>query len=166
MRTAKTHQGPGPQVFEYLVAMSIVICLAWLAWGDLRKQQAVKNSWRRVRGRIVEAGTRQEMRRMPKTGCLAPMYSPAIRYCYTVGDREYTGTRISFNNDRTMWYSKRSWAASRGRKWKTGRIVDVYHDPDNPARACLAPVTGVPYLYLFFLILWMAVLTLFGVIMH
>jgi len=153
-------------VLEYLIAMSIVAFLAWAVWGDLRAQWAVKNSWRKVRGQIIEAGTKEQVRRMPKTGCLAQMYSPAIRYRYAVGDREYTGSKISFNNDRTMWYSRRRWAASRGRKWKTGKVVDVYHDPDNPARACLVPVTGVPYLYLFFLILWMVVLTVFGVIMR
>ena len=152
-------------MLEYLIAMSIVAFIAWLAWGDLRKERSVKNSWRKVKGQITEVGIKEEIRQMPKSGGMAPMYKPAVRYRYTADSREYSGSKISYNNDSTMWYSSRKWAVSRGSKWKAGKIVDVYYDPDNPQRACLVPVTGIPHLYLFFMLLWMIVLTLVLVIM-
>ena len=105
------------------------------------------------------------MRNMPRTACQAQMYCPAVKYHYRVGDTDSSGTKITYNNDNTLWYSSPRWAASRGRKWKTGRSVDVYYHPDNPAHACLVPISGVPYLYLFILILWMVVMTFASIIL-
>ena len=154
-----------PESIQFIIAFSIVGFLAWLAWGDLKKQHAVKNSWDKVKGTIIEAGIKDDMRNMPRSGCQAQLYSPSVKYLYRVGDRDFTGTKITYNNDDTLWYSSPRWAASRGRKWKTGRTVDVYYHPDNPARACLVPVSGVPHLYLFLLVLWMAVLVFASIVM-
>ena len=151
-------------MLEYLLAMSIVAYIAWLAWGDLQKQHSIKNNWRKVKGQITEVGIKKEIRPMPKTGCMTQMYRPIVRYRYTAKSHEYSGSKISYNNDRTMWYSSRKWAVGRGNKWKAGKIVDVYYDPQNPQRACLVPVTGIPHLYLFFMLLWMVVLTFIAVI--
>lgn len=154
-----------PESIQLLIVLSVVGFLAWLAWLEVRKQHSIKKAWGKVKGTIVEAGIKDAMRNMPRTGCLAKMYSPSVKYRYRVGDREFTGTRITYDNDRTLWYSSPRWAASRGRKWKTGRPVDVYYQPDNPARACLVPVSGVPHLQLFFLVLWIAVMIFASIVM-
>ncbi|MDH3526767.1 MAG: DUF3592 domain-containing protein [Gammaproteobacteria bacterium] len=152
------------ELLEYLIAYTILGYLTWLAWGDLKKQHTVKKNWGKVKGTIIESGVKDEMGNKPRTGDVCDLYSPSVKYLYRVGDREFTGTKITYNNDNTMWYSSPRWAASRGRKWKIGKRVDIYYHPDNPARACLVPVSGVPHLYLFFLVLWMAVMAFASII--
>jgi hypothetical protein len=153
------------QYLEYVIFYSILGYLSWLAWGDLKKQRAIKKGWGKVRGTIIEAGIKDKMAKVPRTGDPSGLYSPSVKYLYRVGDRDFTGTRITYNNDNTMWYSSRRWAASRGRKWKIGKPVDVYYQPDNPARACLVPVSGIAHLSLFFLALWIVVMTFAGIVL-
>jgi hypothetical protein len=61
-------------------------------------------------------------------------YSAEIAYQYTVGDRHYTGTNISFNDHSNI---DSSLAESTVMRYPTGNTVKVYYNPGDPGEAVL-----------------------------
>ena len=61
-------------------------------------------------------------------------YSAEIAYQYTVGDRHYTGTNITFNDHSNI---NSSLAEKIVRRYPTGKTVKVYYNPGNPGEAVL-----------------------------
>jgi len=67
----------------------------------------------------------------PTTVCMSRIY-----YGYRVGDRDYTGTRVTFN-DLLLHDLDWNWEA----KYEDNRHVTVRYDPTDPAVAVLEPRT-------------------------
>jgi hypothetical protein len=61
-------------------------------------------------------------------------YSAEIAYQYMVGERNYTGTNISFNDHGNI---DSSLAESTVKRYPTGNTVKVYYNPGNPGEAVL-----------------------------
>jgi hypothetical protein len=61
-------------------------------------------------------------------------YSAEIAYQYTVRDRHFTGSNISFDDHGNI---DSSLAESTVMRYPTGSTVKVYYNPDNPGEAVL-----------------------------
>ena len=61
-------------------------------------------------------------------------YSAEVAYQYTVADRHYTGTNITFNDQSN---SDLSLFKEIVRRYPTGKTVKVYYNPGNPGEAVL-----------------------------
>ncbi len=79
--------------------------------------------WPTVTGEIIEVDARRQSRTT----------NFGVRYRYTIDGRAYEGDRI--------WYSRvgRQSASTLNERYDEGDAVEVYYDPDDPARAILQP---------------------------
>lgn len=71
-------------------------------------------------------------------------YSPAITYSYTVQDKRYSSTRVSFN---PIGGSQRSQSQHYVSKFAAGNIAPVYYDSEHPATATLEQGTSTVSLF-------------------
>ena len=63
-------------------------------------------------------------------------YFPSISYKYTVGGKNFSGTKRAFGESSS---SNRAWAAGVVSHYYPGSEVEVYYNPDDPADAVLEP---------------------------
>jgi hypothetical protein len=86
-----------------------------------RRFGGVPEGWVSAPGVVVDERTSRRRRRAPD-GSLQPVRQPIITY------QSADGREITFNS--------RIHAAGMPRP---GALVEIYHDPDEPTRACIAP---------------------------
>ena len=86
------------------------------------------------------------------------MYSPSIRYSYSVDGKKHNGTSISTVDGST---SAKSSVKKTLREYATGTNVTVYYDPEFPNTAVLEPGTG----FLFGLLLKLPLLFCVGAVL-
>lgn len=67
------------------------------------------------------------------------MYSPSVRYKYTVDSKEFYGTKVQSVHSSTS--SKNSVKKTLD-KYAVGNTADVYYDPETPGSSVLEPGTG------------------------
>ena len=65
------------------------------------------------------------------------LYTPRLTYRYRVGSRDYEGTRIDLNRQRSFY--RQSSANAVLEPYNPEREVTVYYNPDRPADALLRP---------------------------
>lgn len=63
-------------------------------------------------------------------------YAAKIRYAYTVGQQEYSATRVSMGDISTSDYD---YIEAIYQRYPHGKVITVYYDPDRPDRALLEP---------------------------
>ncbi len=71
----------------------------------------------------------------PKSG---DTHAPYVGYDYTVGGRAYEAERVGFADVRERGDPAEHLARVRA-SYPVGSAIDVFYDPDAPARACLVP---------------------------
>ncbi|MGY3424911.1 hypothetical protein ACVWZW_005386 [Bradyrhizobium sp. F1.13.4] len=86
---------------------------------------------------IVEEKTEHDNR--PTTSKLVPRYQVDLRYAYRVGKRDFIGTEVDWNG--TMISGLREVAEEGAAKYRPGKSVKVYYDPDRPGQAVLEPAS-------------------------
>jgi hypothetical protein len=64
-------------------------------------------------------------------------YIPKVEYRYAVDGHQFTGTRITFHLDETIY--RKGYAESWVTQYPTGKVVSVYYDPAAPSSAVLRP---------------------------
>src|SRR3954447_17143601 len=86
---------------------------------------------------IVEEKTEHDNR--PTTSKLVHRYQVDLRYAYRVGKRDFIGTEVDWNG--TMISGLREVAEEAAAKYRPGKSVQVYYDPDQPGQAVLEPAS-------------------------
>jgi hypothetical protein len=124
-----------------LVWLGLAFILGGLAWSigfiQLHRSAAAKaeraKSWPRVEGRIVESRIDVDETENSE-GYTTQWFTPVVLYTYEVGGKTHEGKRIRFGATRTSDSKKaEAWAAA----YPIGTVVEVLHDPLNPAEAVL-----------------------------
>ncbi len=112
-----------------LVAALVIfgVVLGGLGLSKYRSGQA-SAEWPTVSG-TISSGRVQSHRRDGRTE-----YMPQVQYSYQVGNRTFTGTRITVSD---VYQRNRGSAEDILRKFPAGATVTVYYDPDDPAMAVL-----------------------------
>lgn len=98
-------------------------------------------SWPKAAGVVTHSEVRTESGSRGKSG-----YRGHVSYTYTVAERRYTGSRISFADTST---SDSIPAQNCVRRYPRGTTVDVYHSPDDPELAVLEPGELSVFMFLF-----------------
>lgn len=107
--------------------------------GVTRKAQA----WPTTPGRIVERGVGEAT--TTASSRAGRYYEPKVKYTYSVGGKEYSGTRIDFNR---AAYNKDS---AEKRVAELPEQVTVSYDPQAPSESVLQPGgAGLPTLVIVF----------------
>lgn len=86
---------------------------------------------------IIEEKTEHDNR--PTTSKLVHRYQVDLRYAYKVDKRDFTGTEISWGG--TIISGLRDVAEKEAAKYRAGKSVKVYYDPDQPGQAVLEPAS-------------------------
>lgn len=115
-----------------LAVVFLVVGLGVLLWGITGSQTAIASQqWPSVPGQVtasrVTSSTDSEG---------ATLYGAEITYTYTINDRAFASTQVSFG-DYTS--SDTDHAEDLTSRYPAERSVTVYYDPQNPARAVLEP---------------------------
>lgn len=130
------------------VAVGLVFALVPLLWG-LRGEWRVLRShgWPAVEGRVTESSVFDDTRRTKNpaakrtTSTETALYVPQVFYTFTVEGRSYSGSRISFTDDRTSDYTA---AQTLVAHYPAQSSVTVYYDPADPELSVLERRGGGP----------------------
>ena len=102
-------------------------------------------SWPSTQGRIVSSAINSVMS-FDIDNPRAENYEPVITYNYAVAGKLHEGKRIRLTG---MTYHK-AWARGIAKRYRVGRTVTVYYDPDSPEKAVLERGTdGIAYFVMF-----------------
>ncbi|MCW5592764.1 MAG: DUF3592 domain-containing protein [Burkholderiales bacterium] len=101
-----------------------------------RSQSSQAARWHKATGRVVASRTEGRGSRANPGAVSVLVYEPVVEYAYTVGGREYRGTRLSFG---ASVAATKSWAEGKAAAYPVEREVTVHYDPSNPAEAVLEP---------------------------
>lgn len=120
---------------------------AGFVFGETRQRRWLASlaPWPRVRGEVVSSSVEPfdgGHRRSWYNGMIQEVvhsYMPVVEYRYTVDGRNYLSRNIQA--DMTIAGSER-YAQRYVDRFAPGTIVDVMHDPENPARAALETTSG------------------------
>lgn len=145
-------------VFVFVAPIVIVLSIAAVAkYIEVWRAR----SWVAARGRVTRSKPGVRERRRPSGSKLPEdpelVNVPDIAYAFDVGDRRYTGTRISLGED-----NGESDIAGTLARYAVGREVTVYYNKDNPDEAVLErePPRG-----LFAAVAWLIALLTTGAIL-
>lgn len=115
--------------------LPVVAGLVLTGWGTRQLYQGVRSrGWPTTDGDVVSTTIRTSSSQADAAG---RTYFPRVRYEYTVGDREYVGSRLSFGG--TSGYGTRRAAEEAIDQYEEGTDVAVHFDPDRPGLAVLQP---------------------------
>lgn len=110
----------------------VVGCVLLIPVGYQTLQSARESShWPRTQG-VIDRSVVEVVEQRDGSN----MYFARIRYTYTVGDSQYTGTRIRFGTENAGTVSSDQ-AERLTRRYPVTQIVDVYYDPASPEIAVL-----------------------------
>jgi hypothetical protein len=105
----------------------------YAAYTKLKVKQTL--AWPSVIGTITSSTLFKKSENDSISGSANTFYGAKIVYKYTVGKRVLRGLKISAGGELNTSMPGR--AEARLRKYPEGREVDVYYNPDSPARSCL-----------------------------
>ncbi len=126
-------------IFVILLAIGIGL----IGWGvQLLRKAKESEHWPTASGEIKLS---EVERRVDNDGKRSVKYYPNVVYDYTVSGRTYTSNCVSSINFGTT--SPKGHALETTRKYRVGRKVKVYYNPDDNSSAVLQPgVTLVNYM--------------------
>ncbi|MGY4509935.1 hypothetical protein ACVIN2_003389 [Bradyrhizobium sp. USDA 3650] len=138
----------GVPLFAFAVPIIVLVGGVFLAADYVRTRRLASASlrWPTAAGRIthcdvieeiVEEKTEHDNR--PTTSKLVHRYQVDLRYAYRVGKRDFIGTEVDWNG--TMISGLREVAEEGAAKYRPGKSVKVYYDPDQPGQAVLEPAS-------------------------
>lgn len=115
----------------FLIAAGVVTALlGLLGLAELRRSR----NWPAVTGEVLSATVRRRFT-TPASGPPASHLSRAeVLYRYRVGEQDYHGHIIELGG---RFRQTPAMAARQAVSYRPGEPVTVYHDPNNPGRACL-----------------------------
>jgi hypothetical protein len=131
-RTRDTLSRVKPEFYTALVVFPGGVLLLTLAFAlPVWRRARASRRWTATNGRIVSSVVTSP----PPGTRLSSIRLPAVRYQYDVAGTPYVGAtaRFSFSNSRPD---------DTVARYRPGRHVTVYYDPDAPAQCVLEP--GVP----------------------
>lgn len=99
-----------------------------------RKKATESQNWPKVMGKITRAEIVEELD-TDEEGFTSKTYKPEIEYQYTVGDNEFTSTRISFGGTRT--YSSNKKAEETLTNYPLNESVSVFYNPQDSSESVL-----------------------------
>ena len=126
-----------PLILLMLLVPALFATAAFSTWLQVHRARR----WPQTNGRVVSATVAVQHSRTQGESTRVTNV-PAIQYEYTVAQRHYHGTRISFGSPTQGTWSVRATLA----RFPVGANVTVYYDPANPARSTLdrgLPVTVI-----------------------
>ncbi|NPV87117.1 MAG: DUF3592 domain-containing protein [Anaerolineae bacterium] len=100
-----------------------------------KKKAAAAAAWPTVTGRVVSVEVREHRHYDSEDHRTEYSYEPIVEYTYTVGGRQYNGSKISFGANRF----DRNTAQRKAAAYPQGASVTVFYDPSDPAKAVLEP---------------------------
>jgi hypothetical protein len=105
----------------------IFVILAW----KKKRREAVTGTWLPTQG-VILSSTVKEHRAVNGVTEKA-VYSPVVRYQYTLGSRTYTGMRITFT---PIQYTRQK-ADQAANRYPPSTAVTIFYDPLHPEEAVL-----------------------------
>lgn len=106
----------------------ILVILSW----QKKRSEAVTGTWLPTQG-VVLSSTVKEHRAVNGVDSDRAVFSPMVRYQYTLGSRTYTGMRITFS---PVQYTRQK-ADQAAHRYPPSTPVTVYYDPLHPEEAVL-----------------------------
>jgi hypothetical protein len=112
-----------------LTLIGIVVATA----GMISLQPALRSvRWPSVPGEVISAKIIQQDGRQQLQ----------LRYRYRIGDKVYTGRRISYHGGRSLPGLPGEQASAALKRYQPGSMPRVYYDPADPGRTVLEPGAG------------------------
>jgi len=136
-----------------LGAFGAAIALFALAF---HRRASLARKWPVVKGRIKTSGL-EEFRAAPADGSThgTTQFQSRVSYAYRYNNVDYSGTLANYSGQVT---STSRWAIERlAKKYPTGKIVDVYVNPQSPTDSVLDP--RAPGIW----IMWASVIVIWGI---
>ena len=121
------------RIFPWVVTVSGMSIVAWGVQGLLMASDSVE--WPRAQGTIMLSKVRV-LESYGSNGLLEYTYSADIQYRFVVQQREYTGARVAYGDFSSGSSSRFEEIVAR---YPTGRQVEVYYLPSDPAECVLEP---------------------------
>ncbi len=109
-------------------AGGILVILAW----QKKRRESVTGTWLPTQGVILSSSVK-EHRAVDGGNPDRVVYSPLVRYQYTLGSRTYTGMRVTFT---PVQYTRQK-AEQSVNRFPPSTPVTVYYDPLHPEEAIL-----------------------------
>lgn len=119
----------------------IVTGIIALIWGGLIVQNAsVSSDWPSVKGEITKSKVEKKTERVKKNDRwqTKTTFWAGVQYSYSVDGTEFVGGKISFGD----YGGEQEHARQIVKRFKKGKAVDVYYDPEEPKTAVLEPGTS------------------------
>ena len=117
-------KSPGITLLSASAVATIIIL--FIGWSDLRSL-----SWPTASGTVVHGIIR------PYSTRSGPAYEVKVAYAFTVGDKSYAGSQISFGPGEG--YASMEHADKRIGPYREGKMVTVHYDPSDPWQSVLEP---------------------------
>ncbi|MBN1120585.1 MAG: DUF3592 domain-containing protein [Anaerolineae bacterium] len=94
-----------------------------------REASAARETWMHINGEVAHSEIVEEK------SLLGPGYRTEVEYVYVLNGGEYTGSRITFNDQP---FRKRSEAEAVVEAFEAGESITVFYDPNQPENAALS----------------------------
>lgn len=135
------------------------LAASFFGWRSVIRSLA-SSDWPSVDGKIIDSRVEEEKNkrtgsRTNKTPLNQKRYQPKVDYSYSVNDKSFKGTRISYSDHGYLGKSKeitimgvtryssnadaKAGAQKIVQKYPKGKKVTVYYMPDNPSKSLLEP---------------------------
>ncbi len=160
---------------------------SFFGWRAVMRSLA-SSGWPSTNGKIIDSRVEEEKVRRTgsgtnKTPLNQKRYQPKIDYTYSVNDKSFMGTRISYSDHGYLGKSKsvtvmgvtryssntnaKASAQKIAKKYHKGKKVTVFYMPDNPGESVLEPgftykvfawpICGIVLLAIGVIIAWLAI---------
>jgi hypothetical protein len=106
-----------------LVAAAFFFHGVWTLWNGRRSRR-----WSSVKGVITSSQIKERIQAPTGSGPEESAYDALVRYEFTVGERQFSGRRISFMPLGAGLADVKELA----RRYKVGKSINVYHHPTKP----------------------------------
>lgn len=120
--------------FAIFLGLSTLL-IVWIQWSAEREANRAKR-WPTTTGRIVSSRVESYEQRVgeAQSGTPATFYRAVVEYGYTVKDREYHSTQLSFGPKESTGKGPAEVKAAR---YPEGSEVVVHYEPVNPGNSVL-----------------------------